>query len=426
MRLTGAYLGGVSVSLQPLLVSAVALPATAYVIRALGPTQYGQWAIALTIVSLAMLLCNLGLRGTFVRALVREPDAEARLLAEQLGVRLALCVPASGVALAACVLLGYSRIVLLCTAIALVWMTLHIIATTASDLLQARHRLAAVAGVNAIYGLLLTATTVVAAHFGLGPLGVAASHTLAAVASVVLMLRVVAREGVELGISLEWRRAAGMLWEGRHFGVQLVVNNGAAQIEHVLVPRMTGPMLFGFFAAGALLAIRLQAIPDGAASAAYAAIADVDRASGRAAARRVFARFLLLSVSACVAASAAVSFLVEPISQLLFPEQAEICAQVMRVTIWSLPLAAIVSIFSSALNALGRDAQQARVALAASVCHFLLAAVLIWRFGIVGASWSIVLQEALWVFMLAPSVFTLFRSGVDDAADLKPRTANTN
>ncbi len=115
-----AYLGGALLSLQPLLLSAIALPATAYVIRTLGPTQYGQWVMALTLVMLTMLLCNLGLRGTFVRAVVRQPEAAARLLAEQLGLRLALCVPAGLIALAACVALGYSRIVLLCTAVTVV------------------------------------------------------------------------------------------------------------------------------------------------------------------------------------------------------------------------------------------------------------------------------------------------------------------
>src|SRR5689334_1518208 len=56
-----AVLGGACMSLQPLLLSAVALPATAYVIRTLGPTQYGQWAMAVTLVYVTMFLSNLGL-----------------------------------------------------------------------------------------------------------------------------------------------------------------------------------------------------------------------------------------------------------------------------------------------------------------------------------------------------------------------------
>lgn len=414
-----AYLGGALLSLQPLLLSAIALPATAYVIRTLGPTQYGQWVMALTLVMLTMLLCNLGLRGTFVRAVVRQPEAAARLLAEQLGLRLALCVPAGLIALAACVALGYSRIVLLCTAVTVVWMVLTTVATTAADLLQAHHRLAAVAGVNTIAGLSLTALSVFAVHAGSGPVGVAASYMLGAAAAGMLMLRVVKRHGVALGISWNLRRAAQLLWEGRFFGIQLLVNNAAHHVENILVPRLMGPTTFGYFAAGALLSDRLLAIPDGAAKAAYAAIADIDHVS-RAAARRVFVRFLVVSLLACLAATMAVSLLVDPIAQLLFPKHPEVCAQVMRITIWALPIAAVQYVFSCTLNALGREAFQARASLVGSVCALLLAGLLVWKYGIVGASWSVVIREALWLVLLAPGVMTLFRTPTD-RNDVPPR-----
>jgi O-antigen/teichoic acid export membrane protein len=410
LNLNRAYIGALCVSLQPLLVSAIALPVTAYVIRTLGATQYGHWATTLTLVTLAMLLCNLGLRGNFVRAVVRHPDQAGRLLAEQLGLRLALCLPAAVVALTSCLMLGYPQVVLACTAIAVLWMTLNVITTTAADLLQARHRLAAVAGVNGISGVLLAGVMAVAAYAGSGPLGVAGSYTLGALVAAALMLGVVARAGIPLGVSFRWQRAREMLWGGRHLGAQLLLNNGANQIEHVLVPRLMGATLFGQFAAGALLSTRLQALPDGAASAAYSAIAEVDRTAGRPAARRVFLRFLGISTLGCVAASTAVSFLVEPVSTLLFPNGAETCAQVMRITIWSLPLVALVGIFGSALNALGHDALQARVTLVASLCHLVLASFLIWNFGIIGAAWSIVGQEALWLVFLTPGIISAFRT----------------
>src|SRR5688500_13167142 len=85
--LRGRFFGAVCTSLQPILLSAIALPATAYVIRRLGPTQYGQWAVATTLVTVVTFLTNLGLRGAFVRSVAREPEAAARLFAEQLGLR---------------------------------------------------------------------------------------------------------------------------------------------------------------------------------------------------------------------------------------------------------------------------------------------------------------------------------------------------
>src|SRR5918993_4486065 len=54
-------------SAQPVFLSALMLPVTAYVIRSLGPTQYGQWATATTLAAAVAFLTNPGLRGTFVR-----------------------------------------------------------------------------------------------------------------------------------------------------------------------------------------------------------------------------------------------------------------------------------------------------------------------------------------------------------------------
>ena len=47
---------------QPLFLSAVGLPATAYIIRSMGALGYGQWAIGTTLVGTVSVLASLGLR----------------------------------------------------------------------------------------------------------------------------------------------------------------------------------------------------------------------------------------------------------------------------------------------------------------------------------------------------------------------------
>ena len=110
-------IGAACISLQPLLLSALMLPATAYVIRGMGPSGYGLWATATTLVGVTALLANLGLRSAFVRSVARAPESAAVAFADQLGARTALSILASGVALGACLLLGYPRMVIACTAL---------------------------------------------------------------------------------------------------------------------------------------------------------------------------------------------------------------------------------------------------------------------------------------------------------------------
>lgn len=395
-------------SLQPLLLSAVALPATAYVIRTLGPAQYGQWAIAVTLVAATMFLSNLGLRGAFVRAVAHDPGSAPGRLAEQIGLRVVLCILAASAALTACWLLGYSRTVLLCTAVTVVWMVVNTVSTTFGDLLQAFHRLATVAVVNTIAGLLLTGASVAAAFSGGGPVAVAASYLLGAFTSASLLFLVIRRQHFPVRVNWDVRRSARLLWDARHFGVQLLVTSASNHAEGLMIPRLAGPTAFGFYSAGYLLPDRLHAIPDGAGSAAYAAMVDANRRSGRSA-LWVFTRCTLLVQLACIGASVAVYLVAGQVSQFLFPGRAELCERVMRITIWSLPLVGAATMFGHALNALGRDAAQARGTLAASLCHLPIAAVLVWRFGVIGACWSVVLRWAILVVILAPGLVRTFR-----------------
>src|SRR4029450_3999996 len=70
--------------------NALGLFATAYIIRRLGPLQYGEWATAAALASAHLVVTNAGLRTIFVRDLARLPERAADLLAVQLALRIAL------------------------------------------------------------------------------------------------------------------------------------------------------------------------------------------------------------------------------------------------------------------------------------------------------------------------------------------------
>src|SRR5437764_1361899 len=84
-------LGAAYLMAQPLLLNILSVPATAYIIRTLGPAAYGQWALGFALVTTASFLTNLGLRTTFVRFVAAHPAMAADKMAQQLGLRLSLC-----------------------------------------------------------------------------------------------------------------------------------------------------------------------------------------------------------------------------------------------------------------------------------------------------------------------------------------------
>src|SRR4029453_1889088 len=124
VRLTASYaaVGGAFIAAQCLALNAVGLFTTAYIIRCLGPLQYGQWATAAALVSAHLLITNAGLRTIFVRDVARRPERARELLAVQLALRITLAGIAAACAMAVATLLGYPAVVIACTAVGCVSM----------------------------------------------------------------------------------------------------------------------------------------------------------------------------------------------------------------------------------------------------------------------------------------------------------------
>lgn len=408
-RMRGALLGGACLSLQPLLLSALMLPVTAYVVRGLGPTAYGQWATATAIVAVVTFVANLGLRGAFVRSVARSPASAEAAFAEQMGARTGLSLVAAALAVGLSVALRHPPVVVLCTGVSAAGLLLMTVSTTAADTLQALQRLPTVAGANVAAGLSLSLASVVAVRSGAGPVAVAASYLVGSAVSSALLLAVIRRRHFRPRVRWDARRCGSLLRAARFLGAQQFVFSVANNAEALIIPGLVGPTVFGFFSAGALLANRLTAIPEGLCSAAYPAMVDARRAGTRAVVA-VFLRFLAVDVLACAAAALAVGFLAPAVAGLLFPGQSEVCERVMRVTIWLLPALGVHSAVGYLFNALDMDAEQARASFAGAVASLGLTCLLVWRFGIVGASWSMVLRYVVHLVAQAPYVVRIVRS----------------
>lgn len=412
-----AAAGSLLFTFQPLLLSAVMLPATAYVIRTLGANAYGEWMTASTLVASMLFLGNLGLRGPFVRAVAAEPESAEALLAQQVGIRLALALLAALAALGACVVLGYSTLVLVCTILSALAMLVGTVAATLFDLLQGLQRLVAVAALTAASGIVLTAGAVFAAWQGAGPVGVAVAYVSGPIVASALAVWLVRQAQISVRVEWKSRRVAQLLWGARYFTMQQCIGTASQYVTALAVTKTLGEPTFGYFAAGTVLLDRFGGIADGLGSAAYAAVARAGR-GGMRDALRVTAYYLLLAQALCIPLTLLIVLLAGPISSLLFPRHPEVCLYVMRLTIWALPLVALECILGYALNALHRDALQAWASLI-STLHIALALVLVAQFGLAGACWALVLRPVVRLAAVIPCAVYAFRSSWRQEAALK-------
>lgn len=412
--------GAACVSVQPLLLNALSIPVMAYIIRQLGATDYGQWATSVALITAGMMLANLGLRAEFVRAVALCPEVAPRALAEQLGLRLSLCALTVSLALIGGILLGYSSVVIHCTAVGALGAVAATVATVFADLLQARHRLPTVAAMNFLAGLSLTAASALAIWLGAGPVWLATAYLVGPIVSAAGTWMLLRRERFPVRIMWDRRRFLAMLKEARSFAAQQLVSAAGTQVHALLLSRLVSPAAFGYFSAGSMPGNRLTVIPDGLCTAAYPAIAQAYRRSS-AEGGRLATWYLTVTLLVSLSVVAAVTLVAGWIARLLFPGAWLLCEQVILITVWTIPAAGVALIIGYALNAAGKETQQARALVPAGLCAVLINVLLVLRLGLVGACWAVVVPHAVNALFLLPCFLRTFGlphayANVNDAA----------
>jgi len=396
-------------AIQPILLNAISVPVMAYIIRQLGPSAFGEWAAANSLVLVLTPLMNMGLRGHYTRSVAAEPSEAPALTAEQFGLRLSLGLIAAAAAVLLAAGLHYPRVAVACTAIAGVGLVLNGVATTATDLFQASGRLQVVAGIAMAAGLALTIASAVAVGAGAGPVGLSIAYLLGPAISAAASAWIIGAGDFPLRVRCNLRRSWEHLRAARFFAAQQLVASLGQNAEALAAPALVGMARYGLFSAGSMIPGRLAAIPDGLATALYPIVAG-EHGRDEGGLSREIGGFLTLNLALCLPLCILCMFIADPIAAILFPGEPGLCALVIRITAWSLPAVGIDMILGYSLNAAGREASQARVALLSGVTSFAASLALISRFGLLGACGSYLIRAPIAIAFRLPSYRRTFGS----------------
>lgn len=403
LELKRSLFGALLLLIHPFFLSLFSVPATGFIIAKLGATTYGQWALALSLNTTAVIITNLGLRSFFVRRLAQDPGCAATAFRDQLGTRSLLAVVAAGASIGIACVLGYPNTVLLATSLLSIGLLFNAITSCAADLLQAIERLPVLASINMVASLLLMAASVVVAYMELGVPALCAAYLIGPIVSGSLLLLFVNRQLFPVSFHLSVRRSVELLWEARVMGTQVFVGTLANQAENLLVPMVSGMANYGQFAAGSLLVRRLEVIPDALCTAFYPLMV---RAYQWQEPGPSFRRLALLPVMLCVPAALCVFFLAAPISRILFPDNPAVSTFVIQVTVWWVPLVGLANGLGYALNAAQRERQETALLMTTAIISLICSAILIWQFGMLGACLSLVLRQGLGAVVRLPMFLT--------------------
>jgi len=386
---------------QPLILNVLSIPATAYMIAVLGPRDYGLWAVALTLTLTSSVLTNLGTRSYFVRRIAQDPASAPVAFAEHLTLRTLLGLAAGTLAVVVTVAMGYPSIVLQCTAILVLSTVLTAAYTSVSDLLQATERLPMMATTSFVSGLALTAASIAVVYMGWGPRALAMAYVIGPLISAASGLWIVRRTMFPVRLCLHLPRHVELLMQARLMGLQQIVSTVATQAENLLVPKLVSISAYGYFAAGTMLARRGEVVPDALTTAFYPVMVR-NFQQGSAHGRRTVLRFVLLTAALCVVPAVGISAVARPIAELLFDENQQLCVTVMRISVWGLPLLGLWASLGYALNAEGRERDEVKFLTISAILSLLVAVPLVSWYGIIGASWSLVLRHLIAVLVRVP------------------------
>jgi O-antigen/teichoic acid export membrane protein len=402
-KITGAlYLMG-----QPLLLNALSIPAMAYIIRTLGAPSYGQWAVATSLVTLTSFLTTLGLRPLFVRTIAQDTSEASHALAEQIALRGMLAGGAALISLVVCFALHYPATILQCVAIAALAQVITTLAGTFGDFLQGLEKFQTFSAVSLIAGLVLTVASVVAVSLGTGPVGLSFAYLLGPIVNLAMFVGFTQKHCFPVQIHWNFGRFRELLRESRALAAQQSLSMLLARLDTLIVPKLVGVTEFGYFSAGTLLSSRLGYIPDGLTTAFYPSLARSarDRAEN---ATEPLSRLIILSLVAFIPIAVLVSFLSVPIAEILFPGKAEVCSEVIRITVWMVPLLGLFHPMNSAMQAAGHHRESARSNMGASLCSAIISLFLIGRWGIMGACWAWLVRGTLGIIVLLPWFLRVF------------------
>jgi O-antigen/teichoic acid export membrane protein len=394
------------VGAQTLVLNALSVFATAYVIRRLGTRQYGEWATAAAMATTLALITNMGLRTLFVRDLAREPDRAESRLAEQLGVRMSLGLLASASAMVISWLVGYPVVVQYCLAVASVGILLSVVSSTLVDFLQSKERFGAFAAAGLISGLSVTLASIAAAFLNAGPIGLSVAYLTTPIVNVVICRRLV-RQHVSIRFHWSFARARTLLRESRSVGIMAIATSARARLEQLLIPAMMDIEAAGVFSAGGLIADRLAILPDAIGTAFYPRVASARHRSDSLGTDAVVAM-----LTTCLAATLPIPILgmyfARLLGELLTPASMDACRLVVLITVFALPITAINTAMLYALQAAGLHDASARLGVIATMVSALPAIELIRLFGLAGASWSLATRPSLFALSLVPLVGRTF------------------
>ena len=371
----------------------VAFLITTWIVRYLGPIEFGVLAYGLSLILIIDSVATLGLRSIIVRDLVEQPEREPEIIGTAIGLRLLGSVVAGGL-----VLLFVAQTEATAKPVAVVGILalgLPLNALAAMDLsFQAtmRSRLAVLARITALG--VASLFRLVMLLMGAPLLAFAAASALElALVGVAFAMVYRAWVGPLLRLRMRWSTARQLLAVSWPLFISAVAATVYFKIDQVMLQHLGEPGDVGIYAAAARLSEIWYFVPFALASSLMPVL--VSRRTQDAAAYRRMLRWVFNIVAWFAIALAAGTFLIAtPLIGLLYGEPYAESAGILRIHMWAGPFIFMGTVLGRVLVVEDNRFFEVSRHLAGAVLNVGLNLVLIPRLGGTGAALTTVIAYA--------------------------------
>jgi O-antigen/teichoic acid export membrane protein len=291
---TGGYVVGV-------LLSVVSAP---LLIRHLGVAEFGRYVTVVSIIAITFGVSDAGLTAVGVREYaVRDPSGQRRLIANLLGIRLALTIVGVVLAVVFAAVAGYGPELVAGTAIAGAGLLPQVAQNTLAVPLQTSLRLGWVTAAELLKQVLIVAGIVIGVVAGAGVVTFLALPLPAGLAAAVLVAVLVHRT-VEIRPAFDWAEWRGLLRDTLPFAAATAISVAYLRIAVVLMSLIATKQQTGYFATSFRVIEVMMGVPALLVSTLFPVLARAardDRARLSYAVQRIFDVGLILGTAGALA-----------------------------------------------------------------------------------------------------------------------------
>ena len=388
-------LAAVQTFIPSLLLNILSVPVTIIIIRQLGKDGYGEWMTGMSLTSLFFTLFNFGYRPLFIRRIADCSVDAPHELAVQILIRLLIGLLSVLISLFAAVLLGYHRNLLICTLLSSLSMLIFGCGSAFADVLQGHQNMKPLSAINFFSGIVLTILSLLVASSGGGSIFMSICYIIGPIISTTMLYLYVSR--VYFPVSFVWDKSVIIerFNESYLVGAAGIASTLRDRAEHIFVPKLVGIPSYGMFSASIMLSDRLGVVSSSISDAYFSPIA---RSS-----KNEFdpvTHLIVTSLITTVPIALIVAFFADIFASILFPNDLVRCSQLIRISIFSLPITALWISMNVSMQATKAHDEAAKASVVASITSMLSSLWLIIHYGLLGAALSQILRPVLGCFAI--------------------------